>query len=1630
MQVPDGLPELARILADRAHDDARELEELELRILYDSDKARDLLRDLYNSADKEHDLGRCRAILDVLDVAARRPVFDRSLVALRTEYATYLAARTKWAKDYYRSALYTPRQTVEAVLEELLGGRPGRMLQLYADGGMGKSTQLRWFVARRCVPARLPAARVDFDDVHPVAATRHPWLLLIEAAAQLDQQITGLPFQELLATYGHYGALLTRHPAADFGIAPRHASRGEGEDVRERFVAALLSRPGNRPAVLVLDTIEKVLHRSVDPTGIVELLSEVVHRVPALRVVLAGRFDLRERMSANLPELASHHLQRLTPDEEHHYLVDIRGLQEDIVQQVRKLAQGRPLTLATYADLISRLDDVSADELAGWRTPGLLAAIERYVDRIEDDRVHWLLRYGVIPRRLRYDFVVSVMWRPFMSDAMTGKGTWDDPQQDDRPRPRARARATFRTDLVAPETEAQVRDLWTTLLDYTSDYGWISLAADESDAVQIRPDVLDPLRHLIRPHPVFAELQRAAGDYFEQRAAGDPEHWLDWTREAVFHRFQFSTEAGMGTWRAALEQARAAYRYDDCLELATEILGEDYVDRLVQPIGSMTYEALASAHLERARSAAALADQNLAGREDPLWREVEAGLGAARAQQAARPEIRFPVATAVTIEARLALAQGDATRSERLLRRAQDDLEPSRDLADLERALGQALLNSRGPDAIAHLLRSYEIALSERDLPGARQSVMALARAYARNDDYAAAVSVFGRARQDGFRVDTDADLRLLEAHLLLQAGSVNRAIQAVEQLSFGGVAVRVQAPLVLALARLRVDDFVGVFAATDGALDSADLSAQGVDARDVTLGLRGMAYAALLDADRGAADLMEAAARVRELSDYDSAAMYCARAALVLTTVSGKLLEAAQVLEEAQRTQPESGSRAWLRTRLATARLRQAMGDEGDAQAILRDALNTMRRAAASPGDLVEAGLHYLSVASPGDHEELVVGLVVNLQRVTPPRARLRRLENLGELPRLQLPEPQVRLLRALLIDDLDLGGTGSDLSTAERTALEWRVAEILRVVGRPQEAGRYLDSALAGRGDLLGWWWWLDGMGRLGPPTADEPTPSAALLRRPPRTLAIACQVALAERRLDLDPLDQVVTRLDAADQLRSGLGTDQWTARIAMVRAEVARRKGDELAARRHAAEATAVYSQLGDSRRRDEVAGRFQLGGEGHVDEGGTIEVRFGPLSGQSLNISVLRPEGERTDQTVSTREFGDAEDSSQALSRLRTILGSLAHGWRAWSEQVAEHLLPNELRKALTVTNGPRRQVRLVFDSRDSAALPWELIRAWDADVPLVQGPDIEFVYRSLTQPLRDEAKTRTLQKLLRRLGHFAGVPDGLRGPSTDQAICDFHEAAGIAVRADTGTETWSALRRQVLAEVPRHSLRAVVLRPGREREAGRQRGYAAAGQEPVAAYRQHRIELVTVEDPQPDALTEFGGLFKEGTPDLLHVMAPVRLTTGATVLEFGETGEQLSRRGQLTSNMLSVSALGALCTVLGSGAKLPLILLDVPLPYSPLEATRHLAIRNSMAHQLLKLGCAEAVLAMGLAEPPDQAQILDQVLAGLTEGKDIAIVTSQLQRFRPPDDFAGTLACAGSALFLERPPMSLLPLGY
>jgi tetratricopeptide (TPR) repeat protein len=1652
LPVPARLRELAEAVADAFEPDVSRLERLSVTLLHDPERAGRDFQVLYADADGQHDLARCRAILDVFDAPDRLALLSPELAALRNEYATYLAARTFWVDDYYRSAYYVSRAGAELAIERLLAPDGPRILQLYARGGMGKSTQLRWLIARRAVPSRIPCARIDFDTVHPQVAARLPWLILLEAAAQLDRQLTGNPFQELLAAHGRYRALLPQAPAAGAEAAHLHTMADDREDVTARFCAIVQELPPDRPVVLVLDTVEEMLRPSVNPAQLIRLIEELVASSPAMRVVLAGRYDLLEpgRPTSGLA-MASVKLEPLTAAEQDRYLTEIRGITDpELVAAVRWLCRGLPMALSLYANLVSEAQAITTEELRSCDDPGLLSAVTRVVKRVTDQRVRWLLRYGVIPRRLSFDFVQTVMW-PYLREGMSGRSTVDAPEQDNRLHDPDQP--VFRTDVVPPRDDAELHEVWEGLLAYAADYGWVSVEPD--GAVAFRSDLQEPLRRLIEPHEVFNRLQRDAVTFFEAKAAAAPENWVTWKREEIFHWLYVDTEAAERVWRDAIEHASSVRRGDWCLDLATDLLGREFVDWNGEPIPPMTHALLATAHLERARAAASLAEERMildedrpVTDEDPLWNDVADGLAAASALAGTHPEIVLPGASVV--RARLSLARGDARRAEEVLLDQRNVLKPSRELADLERTLGQAQHRLRKPDAAEHLDTSYQLAVQTGDLAGAQLSTLMVMDRWVELNRYAEALDALHTARAGGAVSDPDDGddkFGFVESLALAASGDLEQGRRrAKEMLAHARPA---QAHLALALVALFGEDPLAAIESCGQALRYLEED-PGPDLyqTEFVRAMRGKAWADVHAYDRAIDDLMAAASIARARRNLDGAAEHAADAALILIRISGDLHQASQCLEEAERSAPAVATLGWAKAAFARAALERGLGRVEYATAVLQGARQALADADVPPAVRVAAALATLTLPLPSspanvlNHRNALAELVEQLSGVTPAGARWWMLADLRYVPSLVgIDRSACRELVALVeppgddggaVDsgDVDSGDDGGAVdSGAALAAQEWCWAEALRVAGEPAQARRVLDQALHHRGsDLLGWWRWLHALTRLGPPEPDEPTPPPELTAGPSQTptLAAACLITLARRRLPIDPPELTQERLDAAASLlpESDGRPTVLVADLALLRAELDRRRDQGRSATRHAAEAAGLLSRLGATVERDQVANRYVLGAHAPPEEPSSVEIHF-----------AVR----RTDVTITIRRAGRPDVVGQASlegvggmsfqhtqARIRHVIGPLKKGWRTWSTEIAEQILDHTLRR-LIAPEGRGRDVRIVSESRELAAWPWELSRAWDLDVPLVCAPGVSAVYRSLPAPRRAEAMVRALQAALGRVGYFTGVADGLIGQHTMDALRRFQREVHLTAEGTTSRALWAALR-QRLATIPRQQPNVVLLRPNPERELEKQRGSDVSGTELVSAYLRAGFTVDVLYDLTPNGVSRFARSGSRPKPDLVHIFAPVRYASGATVLDLGDGAgshvhSRLDRSGELT-----VTRLCELLALLAHGGRVPLVVLDVPLPMSPAEALRSLGVRNNFSHQLLHLAQVDAILATGLAGPHDRREQLGLITEGL--GMGVASLLHELHHARTgKEDIGSVTAFLGSALFADRPPYALLPLG-
>ena len=223
-------------------------------------------------------------------------------------------------------------------------------------------------------------------------------------------QLPGKPFQELLAELRLHLKQLDRGAGATTQDAPDPSL---ALDVRTRVQSVLAAR--RDPVVIVLDTLEVAMTGETERLRpLLELLGWLHDQVPAVRLVLAGRYDVLERvgdapaalatgLSLEAARVRARRGARL-PDAA---AADPRCRR--CVEAAVATARGVPFKLALIGDVIDQRPDLTAAEIRGYDDADLLYLTERVIERIENPQVRWLLRYGVIPRQLRRDFVERVM---------------------------------------------------------------------------------------------------------------------------------------------------------------------------------------------------------------------------------------------------------------------------------------------------------------------------------------------------------------------------------------------------------------------------------------------------------------------------------------------------------------------------------------------------------------------------------------------------------------------------------------------------------------------------------------------------------------------------------------------------------------------------------------------------------------------------------------------------------------------------------------------------------------------------------------------------------------------------------------------------------------------------------------------------------------------------------------------------------------------------------------------------------------------------------------------------------------------------------------------------------------------
>jgi hypothetical protein len=225
----------------------------------------------------------------------------------------------------------------------------------------------------------------------------------------------------------------------------------------------------------------------------------------------------------------------------------------------------------------------------------------------------------------------------------------------------------------------------------------------------------------------------------------------------------------------------------------------------------------------------------------------------------------------------------------------------------------------------------------------------------------------------------------------------------------------------------------------------------------------------------------------------------------------------------------------------------------------------------------------------------------------------------------------------------------------------------------------------------------------------------------------------------------------------------------------------------------------------------------------------------------------------------------------------------------------------------------------------------------------------------------------------------------------------------------------------------------LVLRPNPRGELQRQRG-GTAGAGLVSAYHRHRADVYVLEDPTPSRVWEYCRSLGQTGVDLVHLCGTPRKAGGSIVLDFGSrVTPRAVEKGQASSPELSVTSTGELLSALTRDIVAPSVILETPLPRTPGESARALLARNNFAYQLLRLGRLPAVLATGLTRPEHRLELFELIARGLTSGASLPQIAKEIagrSRAERPDLRTEMPSTTTTALFLQRPPCTLLPLTF
>jgi hypothetical protein len=472
----------------------------------------------FAAADANFDLPRCKILCDAI---ALRPLLDlgldvAALLGALSEREAYLASRSRFATEFYRSGRYYVRKGFHEDMVAFLEQGPWA-LHLHAKGGMGKTAFLQWLIARHCVSwqARIPVARVDLDQIR--SEQRRPERLAFLFAEQLDAQLPRVngsygPFTSLLASYK------SETPPAFL----------------DAFLSVLSDLSIEQRLVLLFDTMEECGTDDLKIAPLFHRLKQLCVERPLFRVLTAGRYHLAHsapRVNEQLDAAASYELKPFSPEESAAYLRERAGLAEPAIVWaiIERAKEGLPFKLSLLAEIVQE-EQLSVADIAKLESVDLEYLIARIVLRLPE-QLRWALRYGVIPRVLTREVFERVIV-PHVLRASESGAELDDPTLEMPKR--------YDGNVVFSRMAEQEAGLWEELLSYESATSWVSRG--DKDSLLLHPDVRAPMQRMLWQQQVTAQIHAELADFYAEKAdqakGKDTDAWASANVESFYHRFR------------------------------------------------------------------------------------------------------------------------------------------------------------------------------------------------------------------------------------------------------------------------------------------------------------------------------------------------------------------------------------------------------------------------------------------------------------------------------------------------------------------------------------------------------------------------------------------------------------------------------------------------------------------------------------------------------------------------------------------------------------------------------------------------------------------------------------------------------------------------------------------------------------------------------------------------------------------------------------------------------------------------------------------------------------------------------------------------------------------------------------